>query len=45
MILKIYSAEFLVRSTHISIVQQNLSVTCRKEQTVIPLEAFTYSTV
>ena len=37
--------EFSVRSTHISIAQQSLNVTCLKEQVVILPEAFTYNTV
>lgn len=34
-----------VRSVHTNIAQRNLNVTCRKEYTAIPLEAFTYNTV
>ena len=41
----LHCANFVIRSTHISIVPQNLNVTYRKGQTAILLEAFTYNTV
>lgn len=46
MILKIYFVLiFIIRSTLINIAPQSLNVICRKEQTAILPEAFTYSTV